>query len=94
MPVLSSPPEGASQRDPHGLLAALFSQRPDAVVVTDTNLNITEYAGGAEELYGWTRAEALGQRWPALVPTQLMSGGAPLQPNCSVTSTMCVPTPG
>ena len=75
VPVLSSPPEGASQRDPHGLLAALFSQRLDAVVVTDTNLNITEYAGGAEELYGWTRAEALGRHWPALVPTQLMSGG-------------------
>lgn len=75
MYVPSSPPESASQCHPHALLDALFSQRLDAVVVTDTDLNITEYAGSAEELYGWTRAEALGQHWPALVPTQLMSGG-------------------
>jgi len=41
--------------------AALLDQATDAIFVTDLNHRITYWSKGAERLYGWSPAEALGE---------------------------------
>lgn len=68
---------GADSFPPHDgrrLVAdALLSQGLDAVIMVDVDLRLTEYAGGAERIFGWTRAEAVGRKWLELAPTEIPS---------------------
>ncbi len=50
--------------------AALLDLTHDAILVRDANETIIYWSRGAEELYGWTKAEALGQNILALLNTQ------------------------
>ena len=56
-----SPSPEATPGIASAVLASLLSQPLDAVVVTDVEFNVTEYAGSAERLYGWSRADVLGR---------------------------------
>jgi len=47
--------------------AALLDAARDAIVVRDLEDRIAYWSRGAERLFGWTAAEALGQRAPALL---------------------------
>jgi PAS domain S-box-containing protein len=47
--------------------AFLLGNVNEAVIAIDQEFRITYWNGGAERLYGWTAAEALGQSMPALV---------------------------
>lgn len=42
----------------------------DAVVITDTDFNITSWNAIAEDIYGWTEEEVLGRRMSVAVPTK------------------------
>ncbi len=44
----------------------------DAVIATDLNLVITNWNDAAEQIYGWTSAEALGQNIDALLKTEFL----------------------
>src|SRR5689334_17731677 len=50
--------------------AALLDLTHDAIFVRDKNDVITYWNAGAEELYGWPRTEALGQKANALLKTK------------------------
>lgn len=56
---------------PSALLNSLFTQRVDAIIVTDPHFVITEFAGAAEHLFGWSAGEALGRDWCALMPSEV-----------------------
>lgn len=47
------------------VLASLVEHMSESVIVTDAAMRVTEYAGGAEAMYGWTRAEVIGKQLPA-----------------------------
>ncbi|MCO6414132.1 MAG: PAS domain S-box protein [Thiogranum sp.] len=49
-------------------LAAILMHSTDAITVQDTNGNIIEWNRGAEQMYGYTRAEALRMNAQDLVP--------------------------
>jgi PAS domain S-box-containing protein len=53
--------------DLHALVGAIG----DAVVVCDVKGHVILWNGGAERLFGWTAAEALGQRMDMIVPERL-----------------------
>ena len=44
----------------------LFNMLNDAVIVTDTELNITAWNKAAEKIYGWTESEAKGKKLGSL----------------------------
>lgn len=50
---------------------ALVEAMGDAVVVCDVHGSIVVWNGGAERLFGWTAAEALGLRMDMIVPERL-----------------------
>ena len=49
--------------------ATLIDNLQDPIIATDLEYRITLWNCGAERLYGWTSAEALGQRGPDLLRT-------------------------
>lgn len=51
-------------------LAALVTAAPDAAVALDTESNITAWNPAAEQLFGWTAAEAVGQRITIIAPDE------------------------
>src|SRR5262249_55036950 len=59
----SSPPEQTN-----ALLAAVVASSMDAVFSIDTNARIQTWNSAAEQLYGYTAAEAIGQPLGLLVP--------------------------
>ncbi|MGY1828914.1 putative bifunctional diguanylate cyclase/phosphodiesterase [Geodermatophilus sp. SYSU D01180] len=61
-----------AQRDELARLAAVVQTTDDAVVTTTPDGRITSWNPGAERLYGWTAAEALGRH------ASMLSAGAPL----------------
>ncbi|WP_456948499.1 putative bifunctional diguanylate cyclase/phosphodiesterase [Geodermatophilus sp. SYSU D00698] len=61
-----------AQRDELARLAAVVQTTDDAVVTTTPDGRITSWNPGAERLYGWTAAEALGRH------VSMLSAGAPL----------------
>ena len=52
-------------------MQALVGAMGDAVVVCDTAGQVMVWNGGAERLFGWTAAEAMGQRMDMIVPERL-----------------------
>lgn len=46
----------------------------DAIISTDANFRIKTWSRGAEQLYGWTATEAIGQRMSTLLPTTFVEG--------------------
>jgi len=50
--------------------AALIDFSHDAILTADKNRVITSWNGGAAEMYGWTEAEALGQRTHEFLQTR------------------------
>src|SRR5437763_7109203 len=51
--------------------AELLNLAHDAIIVRDPQGTITFWNRGAERLYGWSAAEALGQMTPSLLQTQV-----------------------
>ncbi len=49
-------------------LAALFEAAPLAIMAIDTNYQVTLWNRAAEQIFGWTRAEALGMPYPLAPP--------------------------
>jgi PAS domain S-box-containing protein len=43
----------------------------DAVIVSDVAGNVVLWNAGAERLFGWTEAEAMGQRMDMIIPERL-----------------------
>lgn len=54
--------------------AAIFASVTNAIVVTDLDLRVTVWNRAAEQLYGYSAAEARGQRVPSLLRTQYPVG--------------------
>jgi PAS domain S-box-containing protein len=50
---------------------ALVASIGDAVIVSDVAGNVMLWNAGAERLFGWTEAEAMGQRMDMIVPERL-----------------------
>ena len=60
--------------------AELLNQAHDAIIVTDLDGRISFWNRGAEKIYGWTAAEAIGQVSPALFgPANLAALTPPLE---------------
>ena len=49
-------------------LATFLKVAPEAVILTDDNLDITEFSGGAEAIFGFKRAEVIGRSVDMLIP--------------------------
>jgi formate hydrogenlyase transcriptional activator len=64
----TSPLRGATQFD---LLERLYESLPDAVVLTNVNGEISRANARAEKLFGYSRAELLGQPVEMLIPDRL-----------------------
>ena len=52
--------------------AALIELSPDAIIVRRLDGTITFWSRGAETLYGWTKAEAIGRQTDALFQSRLL----------------------
>jgi PAS domain S-box-containing protein len=52
--------------------AQLLNNISDAIVTTDPNYIIRSWNKGAESMYGWSAAEAVGTLFPDLVPTRYL----------------------
>jgi PAS domain S-box-containing protein len=53
--------------DPDAVLAAIG----DALIVSDAAGNVVLWNAGAERLFGWTEAEAMGRRMDMIIPERL-----------------------
>jgi PAS domain S-box-containing protein len=58
------------QRTEADYLAKLISNVQDAILSTDDQFIIKSWNNGAEMIYGWTAAEAIGQKIEQLLPTE------------------------
>lgn len=54
--------------DQNALADALFSAMPDALVVSDAQGVIKHWNAGAERIFGFTEAEALGESLDIIIP--------------------------
>jgi PAS domain S-box-containing protein len=59
-------------------LDALIESSGDAMITVDSQGRILSWNRGAEEIYGWSRAEAIGQVLPMVPPDQLTAAQAML----------------
>ena len=57
----------SSQIDPAALVQAIG----DALIVSDVEGRVVVWNAAAERLFGWTEAEALGQRMDMIIPERL-----------------------
>lgn len=57
----------SQQIDPSALVAAIG----DALIVSDVAGRVVVWNAAAERLFGWTEAEALGQRMDMIIPERL-----------------------
>lgn len=63
--------QSAPTVDVAGLAAAIAEQSPDAIVFADRDGVIRFWNRAAEALFGWSKAEALGQNLDLMVPERL-----------------------
>lgn len=61
-------PGTAKRYDPQTLFEKLFESSPDAILVSDPDGRITEANAQVEKLFGYSRAELLGQGVEVLIP--------------------------
>lgn len=61
----------ASSPDAAALAAAIAEQSPDAIVFADRDGVIRFWNRAAEHVFGWSKAEALGQHLDLMVPERL-----------------------
>src|SRR2546426_10392766 len=61
-------PGTAKRYDPQTLFEKLFESSPDAILVSDPDGRITEANAQVEKLFGYSRAELVGQRVEVLIP--------------------------
>jgi formate hydrogenlyase transcriptional activator len=64
-------PGTAKRYDSQTLFEKLFESSPDAILVSDPDGRITEANAQVEKLFGYSRAELLGQRVEVLIPERL-----------------------
>jgi PAS domain S-box-containing protein len=50
------------------LLGAVVESSSDAIVVSDADMRIVSWSGGAERMFGWSPAEAVGRELSLIVP--------------------------
>ncbi len=68
---MTRPHAGAAEEEPAWLqahLAAIVDSTDDAVMSKDLNGILVSWNGGAERLYGWTGAEAVGRHISFIIP--------------------------
>lgn len=53
---------------PHGLAAAIVDQAPDAIIFADRDGSIRIWNRGAERIFGYSAAEALGASLDLIIP--------------------------
>jgi PAS domain S-box-containing protein len=61
-------------------LAAIVSSSPDAMISIAPDGHIVSWNSGAERLFGYTAAEAVGRRFDLVVPPDLPDGHGPIFP--------------
>ena len=52
-------------------IRALFDSSPVAIIATDLNLQVLQWNGAAERLFGWTAEEVIGKPYPLASETML-----------------------
>jgi PAS domain S-box-containing protein len=67
----SMPFDPAHAPDAVTLAAAIAEQSPDAIVFADRDGVIRFWNGAAEAMFGWSKAEALGQSLDLMVPERV-----------------------
>ena len=59
-------------RESMSVLRAIVDNSPIAIIVMDPNLRITRWNPSAEQMFGWSSDEMLGQPYVAIVPEERM----------------------
>jgi formate hydrogenlyase transcriptional activator len=67
-------PSPAMSPDPHTIFEKLFEFSPDAIVVCDQEGRVTQANARVESMFGYPRAELLGQSIDILVPERFRRG--------------------
>lgn len=69
LPANSAARNGMSEHSSVAALAAIIDIAADAVIVLDQAFHITRFNRGAEQIFGWTEAEMLGEPLDRLLPS-------------------------
>lgn len=65
---------GSSEGNAAALLAGVLDSAMDAIITVDSEQKILIYNGAAEKIFGWPRAEILGQPLERLIPARFRAG--------------------
>lgn len=71
MPIVTTHTDSRNPGETPEFLLAALEQAIDAVVIIDTNNNITHFNAAAERLWGYPRDEVLGRNVSCLVPAHI-----------------------
>ncbi len=66
---------------PRALLSAVVESSSEAIITTSVERVVTTWNGGAERLYGWPAAEAIGRPIGFLLPADQVTDAHPFGPN-------------
>jgi PAS domain S-box-containing protein len=64
----TDPTTDVARHRSHSLLAAVVTASHDAIVSSDEHHRITTWNPGAERIFGYTAAEAIGRNFSELIP--------------------------